>query len=222
MQWFLDNRKDLSRHISFMTGDAEGRPCEHMLLAIPSRERLLRVLGRLFDEGEFLSPFGIRSLSRAHKDRPYVLQVGGQEHRVQYVPGESDSALFGGNSNWRGPIWFPINYLLIEAIERYRHFYGNSLQVEFPTGSGRSMTLDAISNELSRRLTDLFKVDRSARRPCESGGRMVYTDAEGNPLIQFHEYFHGDNGRGLGACHQTGWTALVIRCIETAARMKRG
>jgi len=136
------------------------------------RERLLRVLRRLFDENEFLSPFGIRSLSRAHKDSPYVLQVGGQEHRVQYVPGESDSALFGGNSNWRGPIWFPINYLLIEAIERYHHFYGDSLRVEFPTGSGQSMTLNAIAYHLSRRLADLFRIDRSTSRPRNNGGRM--------------------------------------------------
>jgi hypothetical protein len=213
LQWFLENRQDLARHISYC--QAHGA-CNagHRLLAIPSRSRLEKVLRYVLDEKEFLSPFGIRSLSRYHKDQPYLSTTGGQEHRVAYVPGDSDSGMFGGNSNWRGPVWFPVNYLLIEALERYHYFYGDSLRVECPTGSGRWMNLAQVANELSDRLKRLFLPDERGRRPCHGNEPRFANDPHWKDLLLFHEYFHGENGRGLGAGHQTGWTALVTRLLE--------
>jgi hypothetical protein len=220
MEWFVKNRKDLSHHISYL--EPRG-PAHHgiRLLAIPSRARLERVLARLLDENEFLSPFGVRSLSRVHKERPYVFETDGQEYRVDYVPAESTTGLFGGNSNWRGPVWFPVNFLLIEALERYHHFYGQSLTVECPTGSGRRMTLDQVARELSARLAKLFVPDAHGRRPCHGDETRYADDAQFRELCLFHEYFDGDNGRGVGASHQTGWTALVVRCLEDVARARR-
>jgi hypothetical protein len=215
LQWFLDNRQDLAQHISYMEADGACRPGRR-LLAIPSRDRLERVLHYLLDENEFLSPFGIRSLSRFHKDHPHVCCTGGQENRVAYVPGDSDSGMFGGNSNWRGPVWFPVNYLLIEALERYHHFYGDALRVEYPTGSGRSMNLSEVACALGARLTQLFLPDAQGFRPCHGNDRRFADDRHWQDLILFHEYFHGDNGRGVGASHQTGWTALVARLLEMA------
>jgi hypothetical protein len=215
LQWFLDNRRDLSQQISYMEADGESGHL-HRLLAIPSRSRLERVLRYLLDENEFLSPFGIRSLSRFHKDNPYVCRMGGQDNRVAYVPGDSDSGMFGGNSNWRGPVWFPVNYLLIEALERYHHFYGDSLRVECPTGSGRLMNLAEVACELAGRLTRLFLPDAQGGLPCHGSERRFADDPHWQDLILFYEYFHGDNGRGLGASHQTGWTALVARLLEMA------
>jgi hypothetical protein len=213
MQWFLENRKDLAGHISYMEGDGESSH-GHRLLAIPSRERLEKVLRYLLDENEFLSPYGIRSLSRYHKEHPHVCTTGGQENRVAYVPGDSDSETFGGNSNWRGPIWFPVNYLLIEALERYHHFYGEALRVEFPTGSGRSMNLAQVACELGARLTRIFLPDSQGHRPCHGTDRRFALDPHWQDLILFYEYFHGDNGKGVGASHQTGWTSLVTRLLE--------
>jgi hypothetical protein len=215
LQWFLDNRPDLAQHISCM--QAEGASCSgRRLLAIPSRPRLERVLRYLLDENEFLSPYGIRSLSRYHKEKPHVCWIGGQENRVAYVPGDSDSGMFGGNSNWRGPIWFPVNYLLIEALERYHHFYGEALRVECPTGSGHWMNLSEVACELAARLTRLFLPDAQGFRPCHGSERRFAEDPHWRDLILFYEYFHGDTGRGLGASHQTGWTALVTRLLEMA------
>jgi hypothetical protein len=190
------------------------------LLAIPTRERLARVLRYLLDESEFLSPHGIRSVSRVHKDRPYEFDVLGQPYRVDYVPGEGNTGLFGGNSNWRGPIWFPINFLLVEALERYHHFYGDEFQVECPVGSGRMLNLQEVAGELSARLARIFLADESGRRPCHAGDQRYASDPHWRDLVLFHEYFHGDNGRGVGASHQTGWTALVVRCIEDLARRR--
>ena len=216
MEWFLKNRPDLARHISYCECDGHAHDHEHgdhehhhRLLAIPSRERLRRVLRYVLDENEFLSPYGIRALSRFHKDTPYVFWAGGEAHRVDYVPGESNTGLFGGNSNWRGPIWFPVNYLLVEALERYHHFYGGSLQVECPTGSGRLMNLQQVADELASRLTSIFLPDGSGRRPCHGDDQRYATDPHWRNLALFYEYFHGDTGRGVGASHQTGWTALV-------------
>jgi hypothetical protein len=214
MEWFLKNRSDLARHISYMQTTCGGMPHGRRLLAIPSRDRLERVLRYLLDENEFFSPFGIRSLSRVHKDRPYVVRLCGQEQRVQYLPGESDSGLFGGNSNWRGPIWMPLNYLLIEALERYHHFYADDLRVECPTGSGQMLNLKQVACEISRRLTSLFLPDSSGRRPCHGDDRRYASDPAWRDLVLFYEYFHGDTGRGAGASHQTGWTALVARLLE--------
>jgi hypothetical protein len=214
LQWFLDHRPDLAQHISYLAEGETGHG--HRLLAIPSRPRLERVLRYLLDENEFLSPYGIRSLSRFHKEHPHVCWTGGQENRVAYVPGDSDSAMFGGNSNWRGPVWFPVNYLLIEALERYHHFYGDTLRVECPTGSGRLMDLAEVACELSTRLRRIFLSDSRGGRPCHGGECRFADDPHWQELILFYEFFHGDNGRGLGASHQTGWTALVTRLLEMA------
>ena len=217
MQWFLENRKELAQHISHRTGpDGKG----HRLLAIPSRERLTRVLRYLLDENEFLSPHGIRSLSHVHRDHPYTLHADGQEFRVPYTPGESSTGLFGGNSNWRGPIWFPVNYLLIEALERYHRFYGDDLRVECPTGSGLWMNLKEVAYELNARLARLFLPDAAGRRPCHGDDARFANDPHWRDLVLFHEYFHGDTGVGLGANHQTGWTALAARCVEDCARAR--
>ncbi|HEY0862667.1 MAG TPA: hypothetical protein VGD97_01060 [Lacunisphaera sp.] len=211
-RWFLKNRKDLSAHISYLTQGKSGNGLR--LLAIPSRERLQRMLRYVFDEREFLSPHGVRSLSRIYQEQPFVLQAGGQEYRVDYVPGESDSGLFGGNSNWRGPVWFPTNFLLIEALERYHHFYGDSFTVEFPTGSGNRVTLQVAAQELAKRMVKIFLPAASGARICH-GPECPKADADRlKGMVLFHEYFHGETGQGLGASHQTGWTALVARLIE--------
>jgi hypothetical protein len=214
LEWFLENRADLARHIAYMETDGgHGK----RLLAVPSRERLERVLRYVLDEDEFLSPFGIRSLSRFHRDHPYVFRANGQEHRVDYSPGESSTGMFGGNSNWRGPIWLPLNFLLMEALERYHYFYGSSLKVECPTRSGRFVTLDVAAREIATRLSRLFLPEAGGRRPCH-GREARYADDPGfRDLILFHEFFHGDSGLGLGASHQTGWTALVAQCLESVA-----
>lgn len=226
MQWFLEHRKDLAQHISYMDSDCRKDVHGHRLLAIPSRERLERVLRYMLDEDEFLSPFGIRSVSKYHERHPYAFQVNGDEYRVDYVPGESNTGLFGGNSNWRGPIWFPINFLLIEALERYHHFYGNLLKVECPTGSGLVMNLQQVADELRTRLARIFLPAANGRRPCHGAEERYVRDPYWKDLVLFYEYFHGDNGRGVGASHQTGWTALAARCIEDAAlargRARRG
>jgi hypothetical protein len=219
MDWFLRHREDLAQHIAYMEhGPEDGADGFHYLLAIPSRERLERVLRYVLDENEFLSPYGLRSVSRVHKDRPYSFWAGGMEHRVDYNPGESATGLFGGNSNWRGPIWFPLNFLLVEALERYHHFYGDSLQVECPTGSGRRMNLKAVATELASRLTRIFLPGASGERPCHGDDRRYADDPHWRDLVLFHEYFHGETGKGLGASHQTGWTGLVARLIEDGAK----
>jgi mannosylglycerate hydrolase MGH1-like protein len=219
MNWFLRNREDLARSIACMQPrEQDGHP--RRLLAIPTRERLVRVLRYLLDETEFLSPHGIRSVSRVHRERPYRFDVMGQPYTVEYVPGEGNTGLFGGNSNWRGPVWFPINFLVIEALERYHHFYGDELRVECPVGSGRMLSLQQVAAELSRRLASLFLADTSGRRPCHGDDARYAGDPHWRDLVLFHEYFHGDTGRGLGASHQTGWTALAVRCIEDMARQR--
>jgi hypothetical protein len=208
MQWFLDNRPDVNEYTSYMVRD-DRKQDPHRLLAIPTTERLQRVLRYLLDENEMLSPYGIRSVSKYHRDHPYVFKDGGVEHRVDYVPGESNTHLFGGNSNWRGPIWFPLNYLLIEALERYYRFYGKSFTTECPVGSGTMCNLAEVADHLRDRLNAIFLADQNGRRPCHSGDRLFQEDPHFKDLLLFHEYFHGDTGRGLGANHQTGWTALA-------------
>ncbi|MBL9078591.1 MAG: glucosidase [Planctomycetes bacterium] len=212
MRWFLANERDLASHVSF---GGEGDEAA-ALLAIPSRAQLERVLRYLLDEKEFLSPFGVRSLSARHRDKPFVLHVGKDEYRVDYTPGESTTAMFGGNSNWRGPIWLPVNFLLIEALERYGRFYGDQLTVECPTGSGRRCTLQQVADELALRLTRLFRADASGQRPFAAEDRRFADDPHWQDLVLFHEYFDGDTGRGCGASHQTGWTALITRCFGGA------
>jgi hypothetical protein len=221
MHWFLENRRDLARHLSYMVKNtADGATDTHRLLAIPSRERLVRVLRYLLDETEFLSPYGIRSVSRVHKEHPFICSAGGEQHCVEYVPGESNTYIFGGNSNWRGPIWFPLNFLLIEALERYHYFYGDTFTVECPTGSGRQLTLDGVARELASRLVRIFLRDDSGRRPCHGADRLYTEDPHWRDLILYYEYFHGDDGRGVGASHQTGWTALVAPLLNSLGRWR--
>jgi hypothetical protein len=221
MEWFLANRSDLGGQIAYVTRSE--RPGHgHRLLAIPSRGRLERVLRYLLAEDEFLSPHGVRSLSKWHELQPYVFAVNGEEYRVAYTPGEGSTRMFGGNSNWRGPVWFPPNYLLLEALERYHHFYGDDFRVECPTGSGRRLTLREVAEEIARRLTRLFLPDAGGRRPCHGDDPRFRSDPAWRDLVLFHEYFDGDTGRGLGASHQTGWTALVLRLLQDQARAREG
>jgi hypothetical protein len=168
----------------------------------------------MLDEAEFLSPHGVRALSRYHRDHPYVLHLDGVEHRVDYEPAESSSGLFGGNSNWRGPVWFPMNYLLIESLQKFHHFYGDSLKVPCPTGSATALDLWQVAVELSRRLTRIFLRDAEGRRPVYGGTDKFQRDPHWRDLILFYEYFHGDNGAGIGAGHQTGWTGLVAKLLQ--------
>ncbi len=214
MDWFLANRDDLTEVAHWChTCPHE----EHRILAIPSRERLRRTLATMLDENEFLSPYGIRSLSKVHADHPFVFRWPGGEERVAYVPGESDSHLFGGNSNWRGPIWFPVNFLLVEALERYHHYYGDDFRIECPTGSGNHLNLAEIAAELARRLAAIFLPDENGERPC-NGGDPLFAREHWRDHVLFSEYFDGDTARGLGASHQTGWTALVIKLLEEHRR----
>jgi hypothetical protein len=219
MNWFLRNRKDLLRHISSMEMRGEA-PRRRSLLALPNRQRLERALRYLLDENEFLSPYGVRSLSRVYKDQPFVFRSGGQDYTVAYVPGDSDSGLFGGNSNWRGPIWLPINYLLIEALWQYHNYYGDSFTVECPTGSGRRTTLGGVARELAERLGRLFFARAEGRRPCHGDECRWIDDRHWRDYVLFHEYFDGDTGRGLGASHQTGWTALIASLLEDCAKWR--
>jgi hypothetical protein len=162
----------------------------------------------------------VRSLSRVHAERPFVARLGGAEHRVGYEPAESRTGMFGGNSNWRGPVWFPLNYLLIESLRRYHYFYGDALEVECPTGSGRLLNLRQVADELNTRLVRLFLPEASGRRPCHGDDPRLAGDPHWKGLVLFHEYFHGDDGRGMGASHQTGWTALAARCFEAVAKAR--
>ncbi len=216
MDWFLENRKDLAKYISYMKpSDSDHK---HYLLAVPTQQRLERVLKYLLNESEFLSPYGIRSLSRFHLDHPYVFRADGKEYRVRYCPGESDTGLFGGNSNWRGPVWFPLNFILLESLEKYHHFYGDNFKVECPVGSGKMMTLQQAADELGTRLIRTFLADGNGRRPCHGDDPRFADDPQWKDLLLFHEYFHGETGRGCGASHQTGWTSLVARLIVGRGR----
>jgi hypothetical protein len=211
MQWFIDNYPQLRKHIEMQEVPDRG---VRRLLSIVNRERLPRVMRYLLDESEFLSPYGIRALSQFHRNHPYLFPVNGSVHRVDYEPAESSSGLFGGNSNWRGPIWFPVNFLLVESIQKFHYFFGESLKVECPTGSGRQETLWNVAGEISRRLARVFLRDDAERRPVYGNIEKFQTDPHWRDLIQFHEYFHGDDGSGVGASHQTGWTGLVAKLLE--------
>jgi hypothetical protein len=210
MQWFVDNRPDLADHI-VEAQRLDGRI--RRLLSIVTQPQLPRVLSYMLDEDEFLAPHGIRALSRYHRDHPYILEMDGMQHRVDYEPGESSVPLFGGNSNWRGPIWFPVNYLLIESLQKFDWFLGEGARVECPARSGRRMKLWDISVELSRRLSRIFLRGADGRRPVFGDVETFQRDPHWRDLIPFHEYFHGETGVGLGASHQTGWTGLVAKLI---------
>ncbi len=211
IEWFVANRPDLIENIAEM--NAGGVGIRH-ILSVVDRDRLKRLLQRMLDESEFLSPYGIRSLSREHAGHPYSLRLDGQEYRIDYEPAESTTGLFGGNSNWRGPVWFPINYLIIEALQKYHFFYGDDFKVELPTGSGRMVTLWEASMELSHRLIRIFTRDAAGRRAVFGGSQTFAQNPLWRDHVPFYEYFHGDNGAGLGASHQTGWTALVAKLIQ--------
>jgi hypothetical protein len=210
-EWFIQNRPDLKQNVACMETPGVGA---RRLLAIAYPDKLRRILEKMLDEQEFLSPYGIRSVSKAHQEHPYILKVNGQEYRVDYEAAESSTAMFGGNSNWRGPIWFPINYLLIESLQKFHHYLGDDFQVECPTGSGQMMTLKEVATELSKRLSRIFLRDPSGKRPFNGGTEKFQTDPNWRDLIIFNEYFNGDNGAGLGASHQTGWTGLVAKLIH--------
>ncbi len=211
MQWFLENVPDVPHHIEMTQKSEHGI---RRLLSIVSRRRLVKLLRYMLDESEFLAPNGIRGVSKFHARSPYVLHINGQEFRVQYEPAESSSSLFGGNSNWRGPVWFPLNFLIIESLQRFHFYYGDKLKVEYPTGSGHMLNLWDVAADLSRRLTSIFLRGNDGRRPVFGGNELFQTDPHWRDLIPFYEYFHGDNGAGLGASHQTGWTALVTKLLQ--------
>ena len=217
LRWFLTNKPHLAKNIGVVTGhDGAAR----RLLAVASRERLERVLRYALDEREFLSPHGLRSLSRVYRDHPYQLDLGGSRLEIRYAPGDSETALFGGNSNWRGPIWMPLNYLFIEALKRHHHFYGDSFQVECPTGSGHRRNLLAVAEELELRIARLFLPRADGRRPCLADVDLYHADPSFKDLVLFHECFDGDTGRGVGASHQTGWTALAANVLERVAAIR--
>ncbi|HKE24755.1 MAG TPA: hypothetical protein VKB88_20480 [Bryobacteraceae bacterium] len=211
MDWFIANRPDLTHNVASMKVSGRG---ERKLLSIVDPTQLRLILGRMLDENEFLSPFGIRSLSRAHAGQPFVFSGDGSEHFVDYEPGESTTGLFGGNSNWRGPVWFPLNYLLIESLQKFYHYLGDDYKVECPTGSGTLMSLWEVAADISRRLSRLFLKDENGRRASHGAAERFRTDPYWRDLLLFYEYFHGETGAGLGASHQTGWTAIVAKLLQ--------
>jgi hypothetical protein len=211
LEWFLTHRSDLASLVSRWHEPGAG---ERRLLALVRGHRMKRLLKRMLDPDEFLSPYGVRSLSKYHEANPYTLQMNGSIYTVGYEAAESRSGLFGGNSNWRGPVWFPINYLLIESLQKFHRYYGDDFTVECPTDSGQYLTLDTIADELSHRLIALFLRNDQGRRPFNGGTELLQSDPHWRDYLFFHEYFHGDNGAGLGASHQTGWTGLVAKLIQ--------
>jgi hypothetical protein len=211
LEWFLENRPEMANLVSRWTEPGAG---ERRLLAILRGHRMKCVLRRMLDESEYLSPYGIRSVSRHHLDHPYVYEVGGARYTVQYHAAESTSGLFGGNSNWRGPIWFPVNFLLIEALQQFHWYYSDDFKVECPTGSGTLLSLAEVADELSRRLIRIFTRDGEGRRAVFGGNDLLQRDRYFRDYLLFYEYFNGDDGSGLGASHQTGWTALVAKLIR--------
>ena len=214
MRWFIDNRPDLRDNVACMETKGVG---ERRLLSIVGKTRLQEILKTMLDEAEFLSPHGLRAISRVHAERPYVLGVMGTQYRVDYEPAESSSGLFGGNSNWRGPVWFPLNFLLIEALQKFHYYHGDDLKVECPTGSGTYLTLWEVAAEISHRLMDTFRRDENGRRPVFGGNDTFARDPQWRDYVPFYEYFHGDNGAGIGASHQTGWTGLVAKLVQQCA-----
>jgi hypothetical protein len=187
---------------------------ERGIIALLTPERLRRILSKMLDENEFLSPYGIRSLSKFHEQHPYILHVGGQEYRVDYLPAESNTGMFGGNSNWRGPVWMPVNVMIIRALLNFYLYYGDNFKIECPTGSGKMMNLFEISKEIADRLNRIFLRNEQGQRPVYGGTEKFQSDPHWRDHLLFYEYFHGDNGAGLGASHQTGWTGLVAKTIQ--------
>ncbi|MCK4900257.1 MAG: hypothetical protein KAS38_15865, partial [Anaerolineales bacterium] len=211
MDWFIRYRPQLVKNIASLTRPGAGG---RRLLSLVNQEQLTRVMAHMLDEGKFLSDYGLRSLSKEHEATPFTFSVDGQTHTVSYQPGESTSGMFGGNSNWRGPVWFPVNYLMIESLQKYHHYYGNSLQVELPTHSGQRRNLEEVAARLSRNLIKIFLRDENGQRAFSGDRDIFQSDPHWRDYILFYEYFNGDNGAGIGASHQTGWTALVAKLIQ--------
>jgi hypothetical protein len=210
MEWFLAHRPDMANLVSRWQEHGAGK---RHLLSLLRGHRMKCILRRALDETEFLGEYGIRALSKVHENDPYRLDCGGAMHEVKYWPAESEGGLFGGNSNWRGPIWMPTNYLLIESLQKFHHYYGDDFKIECPTKSGQFLTIREVAEELSRRLVRLFQVGSDGQRPVLKYHPKLATDPHFKDYILFHEYFHGDTGRGIGASHQTGWTGLVAKLI---------
>ncbi|HDR68130.1 MAG TPA: glucosidase, partial [Bacteroidaceae bacterium] len=211
MKWFLNYRPDLANLVSRWNIEGQG---ERRLFSLLRGHRLKKILKRMLDETEFLSDFGIRALSKFHQDQPYVFTTHNADYKVDYQPAESNSSLFGGNSNWRGPIWFPVNFLIIESLQRFHHYYGDEFKVECPTGSGEYLTLNEIAAELSKRLSNIFLANENGQRPVFGENEKFQNDPHFKDHLLFYEYFHGDSGRGVGASHQTGWTGLIAKLIQ--------
>ncbi|MCE9543950.1 MAG: glucosidase, partial [Planctomycetia bacterium] len=211
MQWFLKHRPDLASLVSRWQEPGRG---ERRLLSLLRGHRMKRLLHRMLDETRFLSDYGVRALSQQHRAEPFQLSYHGQSLCVHYEPGESESGVFGGNSNWRGPIWFPVNYLIIESLQKFHHYYGDDFKIECPTGSGQYLTILGVAEELTRRLSRLFLRDANGRRTMFGGNEKLQQDEHFRDYLPFYEYFHGDNGRGLGAAHQTGWTGLIAKLLQ--------
>jgi hypothetical protein len=214
MEWYLQNRPDLAKLISRWQEQGTG---ERHLLSLLRGHRMKCILRRMLDETEFLSAHGIRALSKVHESQPYRIEVGGLMHEVKYWPAESRSGLFGGNSNWRGPVWMPMNFLIIESLQKFHHYYGADFKVECPTGSGKFMTINDVACELSHRLSKLFLKGQDGQRPVLKYHPKLATDPHFKDHVLFHEYFDGDNGRGVGAAHQTGWTGLIAKLLQPRA-----
>ncbi|MGB3207393.1 MAG: glucosidase, partial [Crinalium sp.] len=217
LEWFIRNRPELKQNVACMETPGVG---EKRLLSIVNSDKLRRILQKMLDESEFLSEYGIRAISRYHAEHPYILHIDGQEYRVDYEPGESSTAMFGGNSNWRGPIWFPVNYLIIESLQKFHFYLGDKFKIECPTNSGKMLNLWEVAAELSRRQIAIFLKDASGRRPVYSDAEMFQNHPDWSDLILFYEYFHGDRGSGIGASHQTGWTGLVAKLIQQCGEYK--
>jgi hypothetical protein len=222
---FLERARDfLIRHQHILTTihppEKPGENGTH-LLCILNEAKLRRVLARMLDEERFLSPYGVRSLSKWHQEHPYVFNVHGEEFRVEYLPAESNTGMFGGNSNWRGPVWFPVNLLIIRGLFQLHIYYGEAFKIECPTGSGRFVTLREVAFDLIHRLESIFLRNASGRRPVYGGAEKFQADPHWRDHILFYEYFHGDNGAGLGASHQTGWTGIIARLIQVAGYLEK-
>jgi hypothetical protein len=211
LMWFFRHRPDLARLVSRWNEPGKGNT---LLLSLLRGHRMKALLRRALDETEFLSDYGVRALSRVHCDDPFVFRFDGKEFCVKYLPAESDSRVFGGNSNWRGPIWMPVNFLLIESLYEFHRYYGDDFRIEYPTGSGERLSLREIGDELARRLTKLFLKDANGKRPVMAAYPQLQADPRSKDLVLFHEYFHGDTGRGVGASHQTGWSGLVALLLQ--------
>jgi hypothetical protein len=216
---FKKRHPEVLKHISpadeKFTGYADRR-----LLSVCNKEKIERILAYMLDENEFLGPYGLRSLSKYHLEHPFMFHLNGQEFKVQYLPAESNNGMFGGNSNWRGPVWMPVNGLVIRGLLNLYQFYGDDFKVECPTGSGKYMTLFEVAKEIARRLSNIFLRDANGKRPVYGGAKKFQEDPHWRDHILFYEYFHGENGAGLGASHQTGWTGIIARSLDMFARLK--